>query len=55
MLTLMKTDPFFGVVFNGRTFDCGSKFGFLEANVMLALKNPETKSDLAELIKSLEL
>ncbi|TCD14049.1 UTP--glucose-1-phosphate uridylyltransferase GalU [Oricola cellulosilytica] len=55
MLGMMKTDPFFGVAFTGRTFDCGSKAGFLEANVMLALKSDETRQELAELVRSLDL
>ncbi|MFV2093469.1 MAG: UTP--glucose-1-phosphate uridylyltransferase GalU, partial [Hyphomicrobiales bacterium] len=38
MIALMKRQPFYGVRFNGRTFDCGSKLGFLLANVTLALQ-----------------
>ncbi len=37
MLELAKTQPFFGFDFEGRTFDCGSKIGFLAANVAYAL------------------
>ena len=33
--------PFHGVRFQGRRFDCGSKVGFLEANVALALDRPD--------------
>jgi UTP--glucose-1-phosphate uridylyltransferase len=29
------------VRFDGRTFDCGSKLGFLAANVAFALADPE--------------
>jgi len=37
MLGLMQTQRFTGVKFNGRTYDCGSKIGFLAANVAYAL------------------
>ncbi|HQF30022.1 MAG TPA: UTP--glucose-1-phosphate uridylyltransferase GalU [Hyphomicrobiales bacterium] len=41
MIQLMKTQPFTGVRFEGRTFDCGSKSGFLAANVAYALARPD--------------
>jgi UTP--glucose-1-phosphate uridylyltransferase len=37
MLGLAKKQPFYGIDFEGRTFDCGSKIGFLSANVAYAL------------------
>jgi UTP--glucose-1-phosphate uridylyltransferase len=37
MLRLAETQKFFGFKFEGRTFDCGSKVGFLAANVAYAL------------------
>lgn len=37
MLKLAKTEPFYGFHFKGKTFDCGSKTGFIEANVAFAL------------------
>ena len=37
MLTLSESQPFHGYEFTGRTFDCGSKEGFVEANVAFAL------------------
>jgi len=43
MIALSKRQPFYGFDFKGRTFDCGSKIGFLSANVAYAL----TRSDLA--------
>ena len=53
MLNLMESEPFYGVSFDGRTFDCGSKFGFLEANIMLALKNDDVRDEVRDLLKSL--
>jgi UTP--glucose-1-phosphate uridylyltransferase len=55
MLTMLESEPFFGVSFNGRTFDCGSKFGFLEANILLALKHEDVREEVAGLLKSLDL
>ena len=40
--------PFFGFQFSGQRFDCGSKLGFLQANIALALQ----RHDLKESIKS---
>ena len=41
MIGLAATQKFHGVRFDGRTFDCGSKIGFLSANIAFALANPE--------------
>jgi UTP--glucose-1-phosphate uridylyltransferase len=41
MLALSKTQPFYGLKFEGRSFDCGSKIGFLAANVAYALERPD--------------
>jgi UTP--glucose-1-phosphate uridylyltransferase len=43
MLALAKRQPFYGIDFEGHTFDCGSKIGFLSANVAYAL----AREDLA--------
>ena len=37
MQTLMQQQPFLGVKYRGTSFDCGSKIGFLAANVAYAL------------------
>jgi UTP--glucose-1-phosphate uridylyltransferase len=37
MIQLSQTQPFYGLQFEGRSFDCGSKIGFLAANVSYAL------------------
>jgi UTP--glucose-1-phosphate uridylyltransferase len=37
MITLAKTAPFYSFKFDGQTYDCGSKLGFLTANVAYAL------------------
>jgi UTP--glucose-1-phosphate uridylyltransferase len=38
--TLLKNQPIYGYVFNGKRYDAGDKLGFLMATVDLALKNP---------------
>ncbi len=38
MIALSKTQPFYGYDFDGRTFDCGSKIGFLSANGLLCAR-----------------
>ena len=43
MIALSRTQNFYGLKFEGRSFDCGSKIGFLAANVSYALK----RSDIA--------
>jgi UTP--glucose-1-phosphate uridylyltransferase len=37
MIRLAEQQPFYGLKFQGRSFDCGSKVGFLAANVAYAL------------------
>ncbi len=41
MLALARTQPFYGLKFEGRSFDCGAKIGFLAANVAYGLARPD--------------
>jgi UTP--glucose-1-phosphate uridylyltransferase len=41
MIALAQTQAFYGLKFEGRSFDCGSKVGFLAANVSYALARPD--------------
>ncbi|SCZ02631.1 UTP--glucose-1-phosphate uridylyltransferase [Microvirga guangxiensis] len=41
MIRLMKDQPFFGMRYQGRTYDTGSKIGFLMANVAYALERED--------------
>ena len=54
MIALMKSAPFYGYKFDGRTYDCGSKIGFLTANVAYALDRddiaPEFRAELKRLL-----
>ncbi|QDZ11959.1 UTP--glucose-1-phosphate uridylyltransferase GalU [Devosia ginsengisoli] len=45
MQTLMQSQPFVGVQYEGQSFDCGSKIGFLTANVAYALDREDIGDD----------
>jgi UTP--glucose-1-phosphate uridylyltransferase len=53
MLALAKKQPFYGVDFEGRTFDCGSKIGFLSANVAYALAREDLAAGFRTELQSL--
>ncbi|BAQ18560.1 UTP--glucose-1-phosphate uridylyltransferase GalU [Methyloceanibacter caenitepidi] len=53
MLTLLKTQPFYAVEYEGRAFDCGSKSGFLAANIAYALERPDLRDAVVAEIKTL--
>ena len=53
MLALARTQPFYGLKFEGRSFDCGSKIGFLTANVAYALDRPDIAPDFRAELKRL--
>jgi UTP--glucose-1-phosphate uridylyltransferase len=54
MIGLAKSQKFYGVEFEGERHDCGSKPGFLRANIAYALKRPELRDGLiAEMKKYL--
>jgi UTP--glucose-1-phosphate uridylyltransferase len=48
MARLIGEQPFHGVRYEGRRFDCGDKIGFLEAQIAFALKRP----DLADAVNA---
>ena len=53
MIKLLATQDFHALKYEGRTFDCGSKLGFLLANVAYALDRPELRDTLTAEIKKL--
>ena len=53
MLTLAKAQPFYGYKFEGRIFDCGSKLGFLAANVGYCLAAKDLAGDFRKEIEGL--
>ena len=53
MARMIGQQPFHAVTFNGRRFDCGSKVGFVEATLALALERPDMKDAVRNLIRDL--
>jgi UTP--glucose-1-phosphate uridylyltransferase len=53
MLTLMSEQKMYGTPFAGETFDCGSKLGFLSANMALGLKDEELGEELSALMRKM--
>ena len=43
--------PFHGLRFTGTRFDCGSKAGFLEANIVFALGRPDLRAEVREILR----
>ena len=53
MLALLKSQRFHALKYEGRTFDCGSKLGFLAANLAYALDRPDLREAFVAEIKKL--
>ena len=53
MRFLMDRQPFIGVKYDGQVFDCGSKIGFLTANVAFALDRPDIADTFLSELKKL--
>jgi UTP--glucose-1-phosphate uridylyltransferase len=53
MIALARTQPFYGLKFEGRSFDCGSKIGFLAANVSYALAREDIAPGFRSEIKKI--
>jgi UTP--glucose-1-phosphate uridylyltransferase len=52
---LLRREKVFAYRYEGRRYDCGSKEGFLEANVELALEHPQIGPGFRDFLKSLAL
>jgi UTP--glucose-1-phosphate uridylyltransferase len=52
---LLRREKVFAYRYEGRRFDCGSKEGFLEANVALALDHPELGPGFRAYLKTLDI
>jgi len=53
MLRMAENEDFFGFHFKGRTFDCGSKEGFIAANVAFSLWHPDMSENVRREIEIL--
>ena len=52
MARLIGKQPFHGVRYEGRRFDCGDKIGFLEAQIAFALKRPDMADAVRAFLKN---
>jgi UTP--glucose-1-phosphate uridylyltransferase len=53
MARMIGDQPFHAVTFAGRRYDCGSKAGFVEATLELALARPDLVDDVSAMIRRL--
>ena len=53
MIALSAKQNFHGLRFNGKTYDCGDKVGFLSANVAYALDREDLNADFRASLKSI--
>ena len=53
MASMVREEPFHGVRFTGRRFDCGSPAGFLQATIACALERPALKQDLLPFLREI--
>jgi UTP--glucose-1-phosphate uridylyltransferase len=53
--SLMKEEAVYAFEYKGKRYDCGSKSGFLEATVELALQHPEVGENFRAYLKQLKL
>ena len=51
MARMIGTQPFHAVTFAGRRFDCGSKTGFVEATLAMALERPDMADDVRAMMQ----
>jgi len=48
---MLKDESVYACVYEGEKFDCGSKKGFVEATLAIALRDPEIKDEIKDLIR----
>ena len=53
MIALADDQAFHGVRFDGKTYDCGSKLGFLAANLAFGLDRADIAPELKEELRRL--
>jgi UTP--glucose-1-phosphate uridylyltransferase len=51
--SMIPDTPMYGFRFDGKRYDCGSNFGFVQANIAFGLEHPESGAPLREFIKEL--
>lgn len=53
MARMIGTQPFHAVTFAGKRYDCGSKIGFVEATLAIALQRPDMADDVRAMMQRL--
>jgi UTP--glucose-1-phosphate uridylyltransferase len=53
MAQMIGNQPFHAVTFDGKRYDCGSKVGFVEATLALALERPDMGDEVRAMAKRL--
>lgn len=53
MARMIGTQPFHAVTFDGARYDCGSKTGFVEATLALALQRPDMRDEVRAMAERL--
>ncbi|MFQ5785367.1 MAG: UTP--glucose-1-phosphate uridylyltransferase GalU [Alphaproteobacteria bacterium] len=51
LAAMIGAAPFHGLRFDGERFDCGTKIGFLKANVAFALARDDLREDVSEFLR----
>ena len=46
MAAMIGTQPFHAVTFDGARYDCGSKAGYIQANLAVALERPDMAAEV---------
>ena len=54
MIKLIGAQPFHAMRFSGKSYDCGSRLGFIEANLVWGLSDPEIGADVRALLKNFQ-
>lgn len=50
MAKLIGRQPFHGITFEGQDYDCGSRLGFIEANIAYGLNDPSVADDVRKIL-----
>ena len=53
--SLMNNQAVYGYIFDGKRFDCGSKFGYLQATIEYALEHKELSKEFRNYLKNLKI
>ncbi len=53
MEKLIGRQPFYGMRFDGKSYDCGSRTGFIEANLVYSLNDPQIGPQIKEMLSTI--